>query len=141
MPSNTCESNVGRLLEIRVAAGYQCPEDVDRMIALLRQRIGQLPTGIKFVVSADWRKVGMMSPVTAARVHDMLTFTNPRVQRSAILTLPDTSLANLQTLRLVREAQSANRRHFTQREDQHRWLSEVLTEEESRRLAEFLELT
>jgi len=85
--------------------------------------------------------VAMMSPDTALRAREMLSRANPRVIRSAILTLPERSLANLQVLRLVREAESENRRHFTSPAEQWRWLSEVLTEPERARLAEFLELS
>src|SRR5690606_20366164 len=81
-----------------------------------------------------------MSPDTAVRVKEMLMRSNPRVIRSSILTLPDRSLANLQVVRLVREAESDNRRHFTGAVEQHRWLSEVMTEAEQARLAEFLGL-
>jgi len=140
MSSNTCEANVGRLLEIRVGAGYQSVRDVDRMIAMMQHQMSQLTAGQKFVIAADWRKVTMMSPETAARAREMLTRSNPRVIRSTILTLPDRSAANLQVVRLVREAESENRRHFTSAHEQYRWLCDVLTEPEQIRLYDFLEL-
>lgn len=140
MASNTCEINVGRLLEIRVAAGYHSVRDVDRMIGMMQTHFGKLGTCERYVIVADWRNVAMMSPDTAVRAKEMLTRSNPRVIRSSILTLPERSLANLQVLRLVREADIENRRHFTSAIDQHRWLSEVLTEPEQSRLAEFLDL-
>jgi hypothetical protein len=129
---------VGRLMEIRVDAGYQSVRDVERMIAMIQAIMGELPAGERFTVAADWRKVSMMSPETAVRARDMLTRTNPRVVRSAILTLPDRSLSNLQVLRLVREAELENRRHFTSPGQQWRWLAETLTPVERTRLAEFL---
>jgi hypothetical protein len=140
MSSNTCEVNVGRLMEIRVGAGYQSVRDVDRMIAMMQHHMSQLAPGQKFVVAADWRKVTMMSPETAARAREMLTRSNPRVIRSTILTLPDRSAANLQVVRLVREAESENRRHFTSAHEQYRWLCEVLREPEQIRLYDFLGL-
>jgi hypothetical protein len=140
MTSNTCEMRVGRLMEIRVDAGYPSVRDVERMIAMIQAVIGGLPAGERFTIAADWRNVGVMSPETAVRAREMLMRANPRVTRSAILTLPDRSLSNLQVLRLVREAELDNRRHFTSPRQQWRWLSEVLTPAERTRLAEFLDV-
>jgi hypothetical protein len=141
MSANTCELHVGRLLEVRVAAGYHSVRDVDRMIGLLQAHFGKLGLGERCVIAADWRNVGMMSPETAVRAREMLVRAHPRVIRSAVLTLPERSLANLQVGRLVREADNEHRRHFTNAVEQHRWLSEVLTEAEQARLSEFLDLT
>jgi hypothetical protein len=138
MTSNTCEIKVGRLLEIRAGAGYSSVRDVDRMIAMIVAVVGELPAGERLTIAADWRSVGVMSPETAVRAREMLLRANPRVIRSGILTLPDRSLANLQVIRLVREAELENRRHFTSPGSQWRWLSEVLTPPERARLAEFL---
>jgi hypothetical protein len=137
---NTCEFKVGRLLELRAGAGYTSVRDVQRMIAMMRAQFSALPPGGRCVIAADWRSVRMMSPETAQRAREMLAGSNPRVIRSAILTLPDRSLANLQVVRLVREAESENRKHFTSAEDQKSWLAEVLSEPEQARLAQFLEL-
>jgi hypothetical protein len=140
MASNTCEINVGRLMEIRVGAGYHSVRDIERMIVMMQAHFGRLAPGERCVIVADWRDVTMMSPETSVRAREMLSRSNPRVVRSSILTLPERSLANLQVVRLVREADSDQRRHFTNVVEQHRWLSEVLTEAEQARLAEFLDL-
>jgi hypothetical protein len=141
MSSNTCEINVGRLMEIRVGAGYHSVRDVDCMLSLIQAQFGKLGPGARCVIVADWRNVTMMSPETAARAREMLTRGNPRAIRSSILTLPERSLGNLQVVRLVRESDSEQRRHFTNAVEQYRWLAEVLTEPEQARLAEFLDLT
>jgi hypothetical protein len=138
MPANTCEFNVGRLMEIRVAAGYRSMSDVDEMIKMMVDRVSKLPADAKYVIAADWRNVTVMAPETAARVRVMLSKANARIERSSILTAADQSTANLQVQRLVREAENENRRHFVNPREQHAWLSEILTPEESRRLAEFL---
>lgn len=140
MSENTCEIHVGRLLEIRVGAGYHSVRDIERMIVLMQAHFGKLGPGERCVVAADWRNVGMMSPETALRAREMLLRANPRVVRSSILTLPERSLANLQVVRLVREAEGEHRRHFTNAVEQHRWLSEVLIDAEQARLAVFLDL-
>jgi len=141
MPLNTCEFRIGRLMEIRVAAGYRSPTDVDEMIQMMVDRVSKLPADQKYVIAADWRSVTVMSPETATRVRTMLSRANARVERSSILTSADQSTANLQVERLVREAENENRRHFVNARDQYKWLSEVLTPIESRRLSDFLGLT
>ena len=138
MASNTCEFVVGRLLEIRTAAGYGSVADVDEMIGMIRGQASKLSPEDKYAIAADWRNVHIMSPETSERARHMLAQVNPRVKRSAILTLPENSTTNLQVVRLVREAENAARRHFTSAQEMHRWLSEVLTKQEARRLATFL---
>jgi|SRR4051812_18795008 hypothetical protein len=141
MPLNTCEFRIGRLMEIRVGGGYRSAADVDEMIQMIADRVSKLPADQKYVIAADWRSVTVMSPETAARVRLMLAKTNARVERSSILTTADHSTANLQVERLVREAENENRRHFVNARDQYKWLSEVLSLVESRRLSDFLGLT
>jgi hypothetical protein len=137
---NTCEFVVGRLLEIRVAAGYHSVADVDAVIDMTTENLKKLPRGSEFVAAADWRAVRLMSPDTASRARVLLHTANPRLMRSAILTLPESPLKNLQVVRLIREAENPRRRHFTKAKKLHAWLSEVLTEQESSRLREFLGL-
>jgi hypothetical protein len=134
MPVNTCEMNVGCLMEIRVAGGYRGVSDVDQMVAMIKAHSGRLKPDEKFVIAADWRLVGVMSPETAIRAREMLALSNPRVIRSAILTAPEQSTANLQVVRLVREAENAERRHFTDPEAMRAWLAEVLTTDELERV-------
>jgi hypothetical protein len=140
VPKNTCEFVVGLLLEIRVDANYRSPSDVDEMLGLIRERVAPLPPNAKYSIVADWRNVHTMPPETAERAGQMLSAVNPRVVRSAILTLPENPTTNLQVLRLIREAENVNRQHFTAAPALHAWLSEVLTSEESQRLRVFLGL-
>lgn len=111
------------------------------MIAMMVDRVGKLAPDQRYVIAADWRNVTVMSPETATRARAMLAKSNARVERSSILTLGERSMTNLQAQRLVREAENENRRHFVHARDQHAWLSEVLTGEESARLAQFLGLS
>jgi hypothetical protein len=128
-------------MEIKVADGYRSVEDVDDMIAMMTDRVSKLPAEQRYVIAADWRNVTVMSPETAVRARAMLSKSNVRVERSSILTTSGQSTTNLQILRLVREADNEHRRHFISARAQHAWLSEVLTREESARLAEFLGVT
>jgi hypothetical protein len=138
MISNTCEFVVGRLLEIRVARGYKSLEDVDEMIGMIGESVARLPGTEKYCIAADWRAVHLMPPDTAARAREMLAKVNPRVVRSAILTLPEEAVTNLQVVRLVREAQNASRRAFTDAKEMTNWLSDVLSAAELARLCTFL---
>lgn len=138
MDANSYEIRVGRLIEVRAASGYRSVADVDRMIVGLRALMDSSPTDMKFVIAADWRAVTVMSPETAAQVRIMLMSVNPRLLRSAILMSPEQSTANLQVVRLVREAENEARRMFTDMRKQRDWLAEVLTPQELARLNEFL---
>jgi deoxyribose-phosphate aldolase len=138
MAQNTCQFVVGRLLEIRVAAGYRRPDDVHEMIEAIKTRVGTLEPAAKFAIAADWRAVQVMSPETAEQARLMLRTVNPRVTRSAILTLSANPTTNLQVVRLVHEAENVNRKHFTSPKVMHQWVSQVLTQEESQRLSAFL---
>ena len=128
-------------MEIKVASGYRSVEDIDDMIAMMVDRVSKLPAAQRYIIAADWRNVTVMSPETSARARAMLAKSNARVERSSILTNSEQSMTNLQVQRLVREAENENRRHFISARAQHAWLSEVLTQEESARLAEFLGVT
>ena len=135
---NTCNFVVGRLLEIRVAAGYHAVQDVDEMIGMMRDQASRLPEHEKFVIAADWRKVTVMPQATAERAREMLARSNPRVVKSSILIDPSHATTGLQVVRLVKEAENANRRHFTDAAEQIAWLSDVLTAQELQRLRTFL---
>lgn len=135
---NTCEIQVDYLLEIRVAVGYRSVADVDHMIAMIRRCMDARTNEKKFVIAADWRAVSIMSPETAARVREMLTISNPRVIRSAILTSPEQSTTHLQVVRLLREAENASRRMFTSPGQLCAWLAEVLTSAAATRVRAFL---
>lgn len=135
---NTCSFVVGRLLEIRVAAGYHVVQDVDEMIGMMGDQVSRLPEHQKFVIAADWRRVTVMPQATAERAREMLARSNPRVIKSSILIDPSHATTGLQVVRLVKEAENANRRHFTDPAHQITWLADVLTPQELQRLRTFL---
>lgn len=135
---NTCELNVGRLIEITVDGGYHAPADVDAMIAMIGAAMARIPASTKAVIVADWRGVHLMPPDTAARAHTMLTAVSPRVERSAILVSTTSSMEMLQFVRLVRESQHPSRRIFDTTASLGAWLREVLVPLEVARLSAFL---
>jgi hypothetical protein len=136
---NTCEVVVGRLLEIRLGPGYLAPGDVDDMIKMIGQSIStRIAADERVVIAADWRNQRIMNPQTAERTKAMLTGVNPRVLRSSILTLPENATTNMQVVRLVRESENPERRHFTDVAAMRAWLAEILRDDERARLAQFL---
>jgi hypothetical protein len=135
---NTCRINVGRLLEIDVAAGYQRVEDVDEMIGMIGQSLATIPEPGRGVIAADWRHCKLFTKDVADRAATMLSATNRRVERSGILLRPDQATSVLQVFRLVKEAQSDHRRLFLDAHELIAWLSEVLDERERERLNAFV---
>jgi hypothetical protein len=135
---NTCERHVGKLLEIRVDAGYRSPGDVDAMISMMRNAFASLPAHDRIIIAADWRRCSVLGTGTAERVNAMLNVANPRTLRSSILINPDSPTAVMQATRLVSEANFAERRIFTSAADQIAWLAEVATPKEVDRLKVFL---
>jgi hypothetical protein len=138
MATNTCQIVVGKLLEVRVAAGVQTIADVDGLSALFRAAIAGVPGAGRVVIAGDWRGCRLIMPETAERVHGMLTAANPRVERSALLHASDSPTVLLQLFRLVRESHHTERRVFTSARPAEKWLGERLTAEERTRLGAFL---
>ncbi len=129
---------VGRLLEIRIGAGFPTEAEVDAQIGRVRATMSSIPTYINVVIAADWRNVLIMPENVAARALKLLTITGDRIERSGILALADSPTAMMQFFRLVREAQHPSRKVVTSHEELEGWLTPVLTAAETRRLREFL---
>jgi hypothetical protein len=128
---------VGRLLEIRVGAGYDTVADVDAMIAKIAREVARLAPQ-KVVIAADWRPIKLMSAQASERALLMLTTGNPAIERSAILVSDRSPTAVMQFFRLVRESHNENRRLFSEPGELAAWLDEVLSPEEIARLHAFL---
>lgn len=136
--ANLCQVVAGRLLEIDVRAGYQSVADVDTMIASIKLQFARVAEPTRIVIAADWRACRVLTPEVSERVVTMLTGTNRRIERSAILHAPSQATSVLQVMRLVREANSDNRRVFTEAREMDAWLSEILDPTERERLAALL---
>ncbi|HKU43572.1 MAG TPA: hypothetical protein VJR89_35660 [Polyangiales bacterium] len=138
MSENTCEIRTGRLLEIRVAKGYETTEDVDHMISMIRACVGALPEGVRHVTIADWRACKVLTKSAATRVIDMMRGTNPRTERSVLLHANNSPTAIMQFVRLVRESDNEQRRVFSDVEAALGWAGEVLAADELLRARAFL---
>jgi hypothetical protein len=138
MATNTAEIKVGRLLEVRIAAGYRSVEDVDQLFTSLRAAVATLPPGVQHVTIADWTHCPVMTPMAADRLRTQIERTNALTQRSAVLAVTDLPTAVVQFLRVIREANHPDRRMFFSATELVAWLGEVLTPEETARARQFL---
>ena len=135
---NTCRIQVGRLLEVDLAAGYRTLHDVDDMIAQSAAQFATLDQR-RAVVAADWRACKLFTPEVAERALQLLVGVSPRIERAAILHRADQATSILQVARLARECHFADRQVFTHADQMERWLGEVLDPPERARLHAFLE--
>ncbi len=139
MPSNTVAIRVGRLMEIRVDAGYRNDEEVDQVFAAIATEIrARAPAAQSLITVADWRRCPLLEERAAARLSERMAGNNPLMVRSAALVSPSSPTAVLQFARLIRESNSDNRRMFTHVPPLVAWLSDLLTPAELERLRAFL---
>src|ERR1700712_4553810 len=82
---NTCELHVGRLLEIRVEAGYRDASDVNAIFAEIATQSSRMPQGQRLVIVTDWRSCTVMAAGAAEHLAAGIRGTNPRVERSGAL--------------------------------------------------------
>lgn len=135
---NTCRVTVGRLMEIRILAGFSSEADIDAQIARVKATMAGVPAGTRVVIAADWRHLPVMSERVAARAANLLTTTSDRIERSGILAMADSPTALMQFFRLVRESEHPSRRVVTSIPELESWLMPLLTPAETRRLVEFV---
>jgi hypothetical protein len=137
-PTNTAVMSVGRLLEIRVDAGYRSVTDVDELFDAVDAAVANGPPIDRIVAAVDWRRCPVMSQLAAERVGQRLLRSNGRTERSAALASPDSPVAVLQFVRLIRSSSLPERKLFFAADELGEWLAEVLTPAETHRLREFL---
>ncbi len=135
---NTAAIHVGRLLELRIAAGYRTAADVEALFDAIDVALSKLPASTRVVIAADWRRCRLMSSKTVELVLRRMSRNNQRTDRSAVLASHDSPTAVMQFFRVVRESNHPNRRLFFDHQDMTAWLDEVLSPQESARLHEFL---
>jgi hypothetical protein len=135
---NTAQIKVGRLLEIRLAAGFRTAADVDAHFDNIDRTLATVPPGQQHVTVADWRLCPVMSPEAAQRLSSRIARLNARTERSAALASQDAPVAVLQFVRVIREAGLPDRKLFFKEDELLEWVSQLLTQDEQRRLRAFL---
>jgi hypothetical protein len=138
VPVNSAAVVVGRLLEVRLDAGYRSIHDVEAVRRAIHREVSKLPINVRIVTVADWRRCPVMSEDATQRLVEQLRANNPRIERSAALSSKQSAIAELQFQRLCRESDHPERRLFHEPQAVISWLSEVLTEPELVRLRAFL---
>ena len=131
---HTAEHHAGRLVEVKLASPLE-PEEVQQFVRELMGIIGRIPT--KYVGVVDLLDAHVFSgPVTETLIQ-LLSTASPRVERTALL-IGESATFALQVERVIRSANSENRRVFRRAEELEAWLGEVLTVEERVRLRQFV---
>jgi len=141
MGKNTAEVRVGRLLEVRIDAGYRTVDEVDALFAALANAVRALPKDAKHVTIVDWRRCPIMAPDCAAYVVQHMVAVNARTERSATVASVEAPTNVLQFTRLIRDSNNPMRQLFNDAESAVTWLSEVLTPKEQQRARAFLART
>jgi hypothetical protein len=137
MPKNTARVVVGRLLEVRAAAGYHNAAEVDAIFEQIGQALSTIQ-GQRQVTVVDWRDCPVMAPEAAAHMVQLIAAANDTTERSAALARIESPTAVLQFVRVIREAALPDRRLFDNPDKLCHWLDEVLSPAESERLRVFL---
>ncbi|HKQ70063.1 MAG TPA: hypothetical protein VJT73_12025 [Polyangiaceae bacterium] len=138
MSVNTARIQVGRLLEVRVAAGYRSVDDVAALFQKIGREVAALPPGAKHVTVADWRHCPLMAPEAADFLTARMAGVNLATERSAAIARQDSPVSVMQFLRVIRDAGSSDRRLFFSEDELCSWLADVLTPAEGARLRAFL---
>ena len=138
MTTNSAAVRVGRLLEIRAAAGYRTASDVDALFDAVETELTKLPRHKLIVTVVDWRRCPIMETKAAERLLQRVMLLNPRTERSAALATEQAPSAVLQFMRLIRESRLPDRKMFLKTAELIPWMNEVLDPPERERLRQFL---
>jgi hypothetical protein len=131
----TVENREGRLVESRPLS-LRTADDV----GAFGRRMREVATGTtgQLVICGDYRRIAVLTQGVADAVVAMMSSTNPRIDRSAVLLASEHATFNLQIERVVREAGNPMRRTFRAVPELEKWLGEVLGPAEKTRLRQFL---
>jgi len=138
MALNTAAIVVGRLLEVRAAAGYRTVADVDALFDSIHREIAKLDPMQKVVTVVDWRQCPLMSSEAADRLLQRMIGVNSRTERSCAIASLGSPTTVLQFMRLIREGKHRDRQMFFDQDKLIAWLADVLSPPELERLNLFL---
>jgi hypothetical protein len=138
MGTNTCEIRVGRLMEIRIDHGFHSVAEVEAMDHTIGAAFATLPSQKSVVICADWRRTQLMADGASDRFGQMIGAYNARIERSGILSNPDSPVSVLQFMRVVRESSHPRRKLFQDAASLTHYLQDLLTPAELARLRDFL---
>jgi hypothetical protein len=126
-------------MEIRLLHGYNVLADVETMRGRISQAFATILPTQAVVIAADWRYCRLMGVDASDQVGKMIGSFNDRIERSGILSSPDSPVSVLQFMRVIRESEHPKRRLFQDSGEMVRYLGELLTGGERSRLRRFLD--
>lgn len=128
------ENHEGKLIELRVVT----PVTIEEMLELQKTHL-EVTGSVdgNYAVAVDMRRAQVFPPQITERFIGMMGQLNPRLLRSAIL-INESAVLGLQAERAIEAAGHPDRKTFRDPGALERWLGEVLTEPERRRLSNFL---
>jgi len=113
-------------------------EEIFSKLSALISTVGQK----RMVACTDIRALRVLPTGGAEKLIDFMRSDHPQVERSAFVLASDNAILYLQTTRVLEAAgadpSAAMRRSFRDAAEAERWLSEVLTPVEAKRLHQFL---
>ena len=130
----TAENRVGRLIEVRYLAAGQLQDH-----QALNAKVYALLAGMtgRAVFCTDMRKLDVLSDDLADRLAKAYRVANSKVERTAVLVKAKSKISS-QMLHIIDAAGHDYRRLFTEVAAAQEWLSEVLSDDEQRRLSGFV---
>ena len=133
----TVQRNQGRLLE--VIFPEEATVDWIKLFASEVQQVmkGLAAEGLRAATFADLSKTRVMTTEATHTLIAMLRSDNPIIERTSIV-LGNDPLVDLQIWRILSEANSPNRRSFTDPLQAHAWLEEIITDAGERSRSEVL---
>jgi hypothetical protein len=137
---NSCDITVGRLLEVRVLAGYRTSAEVERFFDELRAQFSKFAQPRhRAVVIADWRFCPPLSDEISKLLIERMSVANPRIQAVGMLVSKESADDIVQFLRTTCGTKNPSRRLFFENPELMSWAHPFLTGSEFRRLRAFLD--
>lgn len=129
------EHKTGRLVEVKLASPLT-PEEVQQFVGELTAIIAKIPGG-KYIGVVDLLDAHVFPVAVADGLIKLLSTASPHVERTAML-IGESATFALQVERVIRSANSDNRRAFRRGEELEAWLGQVMTGDERVRLRQFM---
>ena len=136
---NTCGIYVGRLLEIRILAGYRTPREVHELFEQIAVELNKIKQGQRLVVISDWRFCPPLSDEISKLLRERVVGSHARAQAIAAIGSKDSPADVVRTLQLMQETKNPVMRVFFEVPELLSWAHPFLTGAEFRRLRTFVD--
>lgn len=136
---NTCGIYVGRLVEIRILAGYRTPREVHELFEQLAVELTKISEAQRVVIISDWRLCPPLSDEISKLLRERVVGSHPRAQATAAIGSKDSPADVVRTLQLIQETKNPAMRLFFEVPELLAWAHPFLTGAEFRRLRTFVD--